>query len=92
MQVYLSGDRPGVTCLWEESAVSGEALIGKFLIESCANSGNILGWHRLSKHKAVEREAHDGSAWWGTSYRWVDRGRIQRIGSMTDAKSPRRYG
>lgn len=53
-------------------------------------AGLYRAGHKLSKGKAVEREAHDDSAWWGTSSRWVDRGRIQRIGSMTDAKSPRR--
>ena len=79
-----------MTCRLKKSTVPDEALIDMILMSRIEIAGLYRAGHKLSKGKAVEREAHDDSAWWGTSYRWVDRGRIQRIGSMTDTKSPRR--
>ena len=79
-----------MTCRTEKSTVPDKALIDIISMSRVQIAVLYRAGHKLSKGKAVEREAHDDSAWWGTSYRWVDRGRIQRIGSMTDTKSPRR--
>jgi hypothetical protein len=56
-----------VTCRLKKSTVPDKALIDIILMSRIEIAGLYRAGHKLSKGKAVEREAHDDSAWWGTS-------------------------